>query len=274
MQHNKIEYKQINMKFQYMSDLHLEMFPGFRIVPEQVVAPYLILAGDIGDPAEPEYTAFLTSCSESYARVFVILGNHEMYGKGVQETVSLVRAIADRAKAKNVTLLDRDAVDLVDDNGENVVRVLGCTLWSDVNDKDRSDVTCFIQDFRRISDLKSGGTTVYNHLHRVDSKWLRDRLVEAERSGVRCLVVTHHAPRITGTSHPGHAGSALNCAFSTDLEEMLRPPVAAWIHGHTHFSHATEVPHSGGVLLLANQRGYANVPREIKAFVPDAFVEL
>jgi len=51
VQHNKIEYKQINMKFQYMSDLHLEMFPGFRIVPEQVVAPYLILAGDIGDPA-------------------------------------------------------------------------------------------------------------------------------------------------------------------------------------------------------------------------------
>lgn len=48
----------------------------------------------------------------------------------------------------------------------------------------------------------------YNHMHRVDSQWLRDRLAEAAQSGVRCLVVTHHAPRITGTSHPSHAPGA------------------------------------------------------------------
>ena len=52
------------MKVQYMSDLHLEMSPGFRLESHQVVAPYLILAGDIGNLREREYIEFLEHCSK------------------------------------------------------------------------------------------------------------------------------------------------------------------------------------------------------------------
>jgi hypothetical protein len=41
--------------FHVLSDLHLEMFPGFRLDPAQVTEPNLILAGDIADPSADEY---------------------------------------------------------------------------------------------------------------------------------------------------------------------------------------------------------------------------
>jgi hypothetical protein len=65
--------------------------------------------------------------------------------------------------------------------------------------------------------------------------------------------VTHHAPLLRGTSDPAHEDGPLNCAFASDLRRLVRPPVSAWIHGHTHFSHFTEI---GGTVVAANQRGY------------------
>ena len=52
------------IKIQYMSDLHLEIYPGFRILPEQITAEYLVLAGDIGDPSSSEYIEFITDVYE------------------------------------------------------------------------------------------------------------------------------------------------------------------------------------------------------------------
>jgi hypothetical protein len=101
-----------------------------------------------------------------------------------------------------------------------------------------------------------------NALHDVDVAWLRAEIALAEADGYRMLVVTHHAPSLVGTSHPKHAGGALNCAFATDLDALVeRDAVAAWIFGHTHFSTTRGK-------LRSNQRGYADNPDEVLLFDP------
>ena len=290
-------------RFQYASDLHLELFPGVRFSPDQVRARRLVLAGDIGDPASGEYAQFLAHCAANFATVFVVLGNHEAYGKSWSETTRLVREVA-RATNESVrreaavVVLDREECDVQDDDddddeeeeeerehgerrtgGKTTIRVLGCTLWSDIPATQKMYIRLCLTDFRRIRELKHQGVPAYNRMHHEDVAWLRERLCHAHETRTPCLVVTHHAPAIRGTSNPKYDGSPLTCAFATHLPDVVgHPAVAAWVHGHTHFSHRTEIPaparDSGTVLLAANQRWYADDPEEAAGFDPSAVLAL
>ena len=215
--------------FQVLSDLHLELFPGFRLDPAQATAPYLLLAGDIGTPGSGEYASFLQHCSTLFERVFVVLGNHESYGASLGDAKDAAASAC--SQLVNVTLLDMDTVDIPEAN----VRVAGCTLWSHVTPVQRKDVQCFIADYRKIKgfDVEDG-----LDLHREHVAWLGGELKRAEDDGVRLVVLTHHAPLLDGTSAPCQDNSPLMSAFATDLPHLLRPPVALWVYGHTHFSAA------------------------------------
>ena len=225
--------------FAFMSDLHLEMFPGFRVPKSDDACETLILAGDIGDPASDEYLSFLEDCSMKFKDVFVILGNHEHYGKNsCSETLECAKKAA---AAAGVTLLHRSGYDL----GENL-RIVGATLWSHVEDHAARDVQCFISDYRRIGGVHSVAQT--NQMHAEDVAFLEGEIDRAEARGIRLIVVTHHAPLTVGTSHPRF--SRLNSAFATDLRHLVdRPGVAAWIFGHTH--HSCDLGK-----VVSNQRGY------------------
>ena len=50
---------------QFMSDLHLELFPGFRIAAADVQAPRLVLAGDT--PGHRKFGNTETQCLFSYS---------------------------------------------------------------------------------------------------------------------------------------------------------------------------------------------------------------
>jgi hypothetical protein len=101
-----------------------EMFPGFRLDPAQVTEPNLILAGDIADPSADEYRLFLGHCSQLFERVFVILGNHEMWlecgGKPHRPHVTC-------ATLCRTYLLTRSHFDVGSE-----VRIIGTTLWSKI----------------------------------------------------------------------------------------------------------------------------------------------
>ncbi len=97
------------IRIQYMSDLHLEMFPGFRI--NKVNAEYLVLAGDIGDPESVEYSDFLADCKTKFKHVFVILGNHEAYGK---QSWAYTQQVARKVvESKGAIFLDQNSVDII-----------------------------------------------------------------------------------------------------------------------------------------------------------------
>ena len=261
-------------------------------------APFLILAGDVGDPSSTEYDAFLSSCARLYRNVFVILGNHEGYGKSswqsaIEDAKKTASNVNDRFGTGRGEEGDYKVIVLCNETHDVSpgVRVLGCTLWSDVLDDERSNVQMFMMDYRKIG----GGfnVDVSRHMHREDVKWLKMELQRARRERVRCVVVTHHAPLIKGTSDDKYVGSGMNSAFATDLSDIIsaNDDVAPfWVHGHTHHSHVLEVPgarndereekdaggeEGGGgttvsVFVVSNQRGYASRREEIEQFRVDA----
>jgi hypothetical protein len=257
-----------------MSDLHLEMFPGFRIALENVTSPFLLLAGDVGDPGSDEYASFLRDCASKFEEVFVVMGNHEGYGRSWDEARALARQTCE-STGPNIHLLDRSSQDIVLGNDiVRRVRVIGATLWSHVESHDACEVNCFIADYRRIKGMRSVSDS--NAMHAEDVAWLRTELAlaETEDGSVDVVVVTHHAPSLHGTSRPEHRSSPLNSAFATALDDLVdHPCVSAWVHGHTHHSHETM---RGGAplklrLLAANQRGYQGERRSANFDVRRSF---
>ena len=66
--------------------------------------------------------------------------------------------------------------------------------------------------------------------------WLEESIRAAAGDGKRVVVLTHHAPSFHGTCAPQHDGSSIAAGFCSNLEGLLRPPVVAWLFGHTHWS--------------------------------------
>jgi hypothetical protein len=58
------------------------------------------------------------------------------------------------------------------------------------------------------------------------------------------------------TVSPFWEGKLSAAIFHNDFDALMRPPLRAWIHGHTHYGVERDV---NGVLVTSNQRGY---PRE------------
>lgn len=256
--------------FQYMSDLHLEMRPGLRISPKDVRAPFLILAGDVGDPGTNEYVSFLTHAANLYERVFVVLGNHECYGRRLHRAINLTKALCTRAgRGKdNVLFLNREEPYAT---AGDRVRVLGCTLWSHVPPEAATLVREGLNDYRAIQGF---GIETGNREHEEDVAWLTRELLSVRAAQARCVVVTHHAPLMQGTSHPMYEGAnrPLNHAFATDMRALIEEfadVAPVWIHGHTHFTHKTMFHTGPGreegcedglktVTVASNQRGYTS----------------
>eukprot|EP00727_Mastigamoeba_balamuthi_P008758 m51a1_g4504 putative protein kinase domain containing protein (1201) ;mRNA; f:371786-380544 len=213
-------------------------------------APYLALLGDTGllcpGPHLDAYSAFLARCSGLWARVFVVVGNHEFYGCQVAEACEALARVL-RA-LPNVALLERGRADL--DNGFSL---LGATLWSLVPPQRAEIVERSLNDYRcvRVGD-RALSVVDTNAWHVETVQWLEGQLAECARQGRRAVVLTHHAP--LPDSNPHYAGDPINCAFETDLSRLIRsPPLVAWFWGHTHCSVKADV---GGVLVQSNQHGY------------------
>ena len=164
-------------------------------------------------------------------------------------------------------LLDRTRHDLSAE-----VTVLGCTLWSALPSQGArlAQVRMGLNDFSKIQDFTP---KVYTDMHRRDRAWLERAVGEiAKREPHRRIVVmTHHAPTVEDTSDPKHAGSAMNCAFATELVggRCWRKPVKVWMFGHTHWVCDFE---RKGVRVLSNPRGYTGHGED--GFDPGMVVEV
>jgi hypothetical protein len=75
---------------------------GFPTGSARVAAPYLILAGDIGDPNSEEYCLFLQHCATLFDGVFMVLGTTKRRG-GSLTAVAAVQAICDTRQRAPVT---------------------------------------------------------------------------------------------------------------------------------------------------------------------------
>lgn len=134
--------------------------------------------------------------------------------------------------------LDRTRIDL-----DATTTLLGCILWSDLSLASPHTydlITSRLNDFRVIRGLTEES---YQEMHLRDRRWLEESVAEIadQEPSRRVIILTHHAPTVSGTSAPHLLSSpdALTPAFSTPLESTpccRRPTVTTWCFGHTHWS--------------------------------------
>lgn len=248
------------MSIQYISDIHLEFHDRQNkgaISPEMFVkpvAPYLVLAGDIGIPELESYKVFLHWCSQKWKQVFLVAGNHEFYNircpvkSDMVTKKELIRSICEGVP--NVHFLDCTSVYIP----ELQLRVLGCTLWSDIPDCIREKVIVYMNDSKQI--LQTGSTNflpeAITQVHQKEKQWLNQEIHKCELTNERCLVVTHYLPSYS-LIHEKYEGHFLNACFASDCDDLFRPPVVGWICGHTHTGMKRSIH---GIPVVLNPFGY------------------
>jgi hypothetical protein len=236
------------LKVRVLSDLHMEFTNYQPAHLESIGEDLVVLAGDIGvgiKGIEWAKTAF------AGRRVVYVLGNHEFYNHDWDDLLLQARKAA---QGSNVTFMENDAFDIGD------LRILGCTLWTDLKSRGaaRFEKASFLaqrsmNDFLAIRNRGQKRRVILPNdtVQRCEEshQWLRASIADSDRP---LLVVTHHAPTMHGVN-PRFRHDLLTSAFHNAFDQLLTPPVVAWVYGHNHYSFDRQID---GVRLVSNQRGY------------------
>lgn len=215
-----------------MSDLHLEKGASYWSFKIERTAPYLILAGDIGQLRHHEgHLAFLRAHCNIFERMFLVLGNHEFYGISRQEGIEYATRFEEELREKLV-VMNRTKQDIEDGN----IVILGCTLLPRIPE----DTEGLTNDFQCIQQWC---VSDHNEEYHKDLEWLKQSLEVVLRSKQRSrvIIVTHYAPPFDQTTHPTHRSSRNRYCFCSDTLTYLDTKVALehvthWIFGHTHYN--------------------------------------
>lgn len=257
------------MRLLIYSDLHNEFEP-FESDPYLTgIADVIVLAGDIDLNIRGVTWAKSLSIAAGDKPIIMVAGNHEFYGGHFDQALVDMRAAA---AGSQVHLLENDEI-IIDD-----VRFLGCTLWTDfeLHGAGESMRVAADEAGRRMNDFRkiaygAGGETprLLEPLdtirrHHASRDWLASKL--AMPFAGPTIVVTHYAPSSQSIADR-FKSSPLSPAFASNLESMMGPEIALWVHGHVHDSFDYEI---NGTRIVCNPRGYIPAdpnPEFIKAML-------
>lgn len=237
------------IRIQVISDIHLELRKSPPVI--NVSAEILALCGDIGGPKQESYRSLLAWASTNYAWVFIIAGNHEFYHNHdtIEELTTHIEEVV--SGFPNITFLNNSTVELQTNN--DTVRVFGSTLWSDTS-KHAENVKRVMNDYVKIKRKNNGRRTSIVpedtiRLHKIAVAALR---AEINTDGPPLIVLTHHLPSLK-LIHDDFTDASINCAYASDLDELISPPVVLWMHGHSHRAADTRL---NKVRIVCNPMGY------------------
>lgn len=213
------------MKFTLTSDLHLE----FRNTQEtisiaddinNIEAVVNIVAGDVHSNS----LIFDYFTENLVNNCFFVKGNHDYYGNQL---------------SNDVYRLEKDGI-----------KILGCTLWTQMTDHIKQEFNTYMMDSRKIKHQKSLVDEISTiNIHNFE-------LIMDEQPDI---VVTHHCPT-TRSIHPMFAKNSANGCFSSDYEKYLKDTkIKYWCFGHTHWRHQYQI---GNTRFLCNPLGYRNEIKE------------
>jgi ammonia channel protein AmtB len=275
--------------FQIASDMHIEFWQNEMYYPKsylmrnsiQRIAPVLCLLGDIGCPAMSnsaynDYVEYLNILADKFEVVLVLSGNHEYYNDEKNNQVMPVhmvqKMISDICDSHPRLYYMDQKVAIIDG-----LRFVCAPLWADINERAAPFVQNTLNDYKLIHVSPSPSSKMEEVVTRKllvsdtkswfesDLRFIQSQCKYSTGIGQPCVVLTHHAPLMEGTSNPQYDHSAISSAFASDLSYMFGfrkhsdyASLAAWCFGHTHFCTRTSFL---GVQLLSNQYGYESVER-------------
>jgi predicted phosphohydrolase len=248
-----------------MSDLHLE-FDDATIPDFSVVAPILILAGDIGRPDISSLQRFLLAQCERFEHIFFIAGNHCFYQGEYENRLEQLRQLDNLHP--HIHFLQNKTYLL-----PNKLRILGTTFWTYVPPKQADAYSQRLNDYHYISTIvdnegeKSQRVITVddtNKWHDQQHTWLAQEIKKAQRNGEHVIIITHHPPSRHDIRLLEYKISAFTSYHLADCEN----PVRLWIYGHTHKSNDYKI---NSIRLISNQRGY---PGENCGFRPNMKINL
>jgi predicted phosphohydrolase len=220
-------------------------------------ADYLCLCGDIGDPWTPNYKSFLEECVSSYNIVFLIAGNHEMYGHTIDEVNAMIQEVcasinnnnvSAKATCNTIVYMSNSSFTIPHTN----ITIVGSTLWSEIAEYERFDVANQVSDFKHIKNW-SVDTCNYENFKAI--KYIKRQVQDARANKTQIIVVTHHPPSWS-CGNPRHRGSSISCAFKNRLDDFIRSNndvILAWFYGHDHYSMDFLI---NTTRIFSNQFGY------------------
>ncbi len=259
-------------RIQYVSDLHLELYkqlPPFQTLLKPS-APYLALAGDIGQPIQ--LRLFFNWASPQWKQIFYVAGNHEYYN--LKKYGSTMKTSMEERKWElddvcqsypNIHFLHSSAPShyLEEEN----VAVVGSTVWTDPSpheDSDRmNDYHCIYTNDGLLTTSQVG------KIHKQEKEVLDAEITKWGNKGAQICMITHHMPS-PDLIEAKYRGCGMNSFFAADCSSLLRYPVALWIYGHTHS--AGKLRTVNRVPCVINARGYKD--EHVNGFAVDAVQEI
>lgn len=245
------------MRVRYLSDLHLEREHSYTIkkIADSLMPTsddeILVLAGDICDGSYIKYVLEILCCN--WKQVVYLPGNHEHYGRSLQEAWSEFP----NQMPDNVHLLRAKHPLKV---GEYTF--IGDTMWTGFHSNPIAEqaIPKFINDFIYIIDASNPqnnlSTSRIKEMFHEAVCYMAKALDEHREEHGNCdtaVVVSHFAPIVTKENSWGPGGPY----FSHDLSRMIfdyQPGL--WVYGHTHEVVRTEI---GKTLVVTNAaRGFDN----------------
>jgi Icc-related predicted phosphoesterase len=237
------------MKLHLISDIHLE-FADLELPGGEV----LIIAGDMGEARSfflniggynrkviaPRMKRFVAEELPKYKDYIYIPGNHEYYGRSINEAHTLL------ANAGLKVTLDepKKIGDIV---------FYGTTLWTDANKGcpfTEQTLARGMNDFDMIEDFS---VLKMRQLHAKQLGLLESFLADNKR--FRTVIVTHHAPTLKSVNVKYINEREMNGGFVSDLSGIIldNPQIELWCHGHMHDYVDYTV---GNTRVVCNPRGY------------------
>lgn len=231
----------------YLSDLHLEFIESNKIqnfinkIPSGI-NEICILAGDIGNPYQPNYNIFMNFISKNFKKSFVIPGNHEYYNKTktIQETNEFMKDYF--RQFDNISFLNND-YEIYEE-----CCFIGTTLWSKITNPSYE-----INDVYNIPDFDY---IKYNRLNMLCVDFLEDALQHNEN----CIIISHHMPSksLIDIKYTTQHMQPYNQWFYCDMDNLIQKnnnKIKCWIYGHTHTPSNCVI---NGIPFLCNPIGYPN----------------
>ena len=223
------------MKFQIISDLHLEYYYTLPKIETIFIktAPNIILAGDICYFKHPNFLKFFKIVASMFENIFFIPGNHEYYAHyeipdNSYDEIDLI--MSDKLKKyKNIHFLQKNFIEF-----KNFI-IGGTTLWCKTDKDPINNPNSKMLNNENFMIFKNKYIPIISKIKKINKEqtdWLNVFINTSSIKNKTLIIITHYLPSIKCINDKFKNNSS-NEFYYTPCDHLFQY-VDYWIAGHTH----------------------------------------